>query len=233
MMTGNSVPNEFQHKALELINSLLSLSDSVFFLVEPDMQHRGAVVFNSPSDLEKEYSATYWKMDPLNPERFRNRDDRVVTLDSQMAPHLLRQTIYFQEFMVPHNHRYVTDMFFRQEGEIIAVLTMLREESLGNFSQQELALLNRLQPFFEYSLKSVWLPRRNSQRNSVSQKYGLTEREVDVIELLLSGATNKEIAAELSLGLATVKTHLHHIFQKTEVQSRSELVAKVLLDLQH
>ncbi len=233
MSTHNKVPNEFQRKALELINSMLQLSESVFFLVEPDMQHRGAVVFNSGSNIEKEYSATYGKMDPLNPERFNNRDDRIVTLDSQMAPHILKQTIYFQEFMVPNNHRYVADMFFRYEGQIIAVLTMLRQDLLGNFNKSELVLLRKLQPFLEYSLNSVYLPERSRERRSVSEKYSLTEREIDVIELLLSGATNKGIALELSLGLPTVKTHLHHIFQKTGVQSRSELVSKVLLDLKH
>ncbi|GGK60242.1 helix-turn-helix transcriptional regulator [Amphritea balenae] len=232
MIADNKLPNEFQRKALELVNSLLQLSESVFFLVEPDMQHRGAVVFNRRSNIEKEYSASYGKMDPLNPERFHSSEERVVTLDSQMAPHLLKQTIYFQEFMVPNNHRYVADMFFRHQGQIIAVLTMLRKEELGDFSTTELTLLNNLQPFLEYSLQSVYLPQRGQERQSVSDKYGLTEREIDVVELLLSGVTNKEIAIELSLGLATVKTHLHHIFQKTEVQSRSELVAKVLRDLQ-
>ncbi|WP_290703979.1 LuxR C-terminal-related transcriptional regulator [Amphritea sp.] len=228
----NKIPNDFQRKGLELINSLVSLSESVFFLVEPDMQHRGAVVFDSRSDIEKQYTTTYGRMDPLNPERFSDTDDLVVTLDSQMAAHLLKQTIYYQEFMVPNNHRYVADMFFRHEGQIIAVLSMLREERLGNYSEEELQLLRKLQPFLEYSLKSVYLPKRHKERLSIYEKYGLTERELDVIELLLSGTSNKEIAVELSLGLATVKTHLHHIFQKTSVQSRSELVAKVLLDLQ-
>ncbi|WP_299199664.1 LuxR C-terminal-related transcriptional regulator [uncultured Amphritea sp.] len=225
-------PNIFQRKALDLINDLIPLSESVFFLVEPDMRHRGAVVYKSGSDIEKQYETTYRNMDPLNPERFNRSVERVVTLDSQMSPHLLKQTIYYQEFMVPNNHRYVADIFFRSEERIIAVLSMLREERLGNYSDDELQLLRKLQPFLEYSLNAVYLPHRNAERSSITDKYALTERELDVLELLLSGSSNKEIAVDLGLGLATVKTHLHHIFQKVSVQSRSELIASVLLDLQ-
>ncbi|KEA65238.1 hypothetical protein ADIMK_0560 [Marinobacterium lacunae] len=48
---------------------------------------------------------------------------------------------------------------------------------------------------------------------------------------VLRGSSNKAIATDLALGEATVKTHLIRIFRKTEVKKRSELVAKVLLDL--
>jgi DNA-binding NarL/FixJ family response regulator len=47
----------------------------------------------------------------------------------------------------------------------------------------------------------------------------------------VSGASNKLIARELSLSLATVKTHLQHIFQKMAVSSRTALSAGVLGEL--
>ena len=231
-MQNSEIINQFQNQALAMISSLLPLSSAVFFLVEPDMKHRGTVVFNSSKSMDRQYTASFGKMDPLSPERFDETDDRVVTLDSCIAPHLLKQTIYFQDFMVPHNHRYVADMFFRSEGRVMAVLTMLREASIGNFTADELAVLRKLQPFVEYSLKSVYLPERKEQRGSFIERFRLTEREVDVVELLIAGRSNKEIAAELSLGLATIKTHLHHIFNKTSVQNRSELVALALRTLQ-
>lgn len=231
MKNNNKIPNQFQSKSLEMINSLLPLSGAIFFLVEPDMQHRGVVLYNMKPDIEKEYTTHYSSLDPLNPARFSHSEDTLVTLDSQMAAHMLKQTLYYQEFMVPNNHRYVTDMFFRQEGRIIAVISMLREEALGKFLPDELMLLKKVQPFLEYSLNAVYMPQRNQERQSISEKYSLTERELDVLELLLSGTSNKQIAIELNLGLATIKTHLHHIFQKTNVQTRSELVSTVLLDL--
>lgn len=50
----------------------------------------------------------------------------------------------------------------------------------------------------------------------------LTERETDVLKLLAQGKANKEIAAELSIGEKTVKTHVSNILMKLGVQSRTQ-----------
>jgi two-component system, NarL family, response regulator LiaR len=50
----------------------------------------------------------------------------------------------------------------------------------------------------------------------------LTERETDVLKLLACGASNKEIARDLSLGEKTVKSHVSNILSKLGVQSRTQ-----------
>lgn len=52
----------------------------------------------------------------------------------------------------------------------------------------------------------------------------LTAREVDVLRLLATGASNKEIARTLFVAEATVKSHLVHIFTKLGVDSRSRAI---------
>ncbi len=52
----------------------------------------------------------------------------------------------------------------------------------------------------------------------------LTDREVEVLRLLATGSTNKEIARFLFVTEATVKSHLVHIFRKLGVDSRSRAV---------
>lgn len=53
----------------------------------------------------------------------------------------------------------------------------------------------------------------------------LTEREFDVLRLLDTGGSNREIAKTLFVTEATVKTHLVHLFDKLGVDSRSRAVA--------
>jgi DNA-binding NarL/FixJ family response regulator len=66
--------------------------------------------------------------------------------------------------------------------------------------------------------------------NVSAQKSGeeLSERELEVLRLLVSGASNKSIAAQLDLSENTIKTHLSHIFDKLNVQNRAEAVAVAL-----
>jgi DNA-binding CsgD family transcriptional regulator len=59
--------------------------------------------------------------------------------------------------------------------------------------------------------------------------YRLTQREVQVVQHLMKGWSNKQIAHELLVTEQTVKEHLHRIMTKTETLSRTGIVARVLL----
>jgi DNA-binding NarL/FixJ family response regulator len=56
----------------------------------------------------------------------------------------------------------------------------------------------------------------------------LTYREREVLALLAGGATNREIAATLSVTLATVKSHLVHVYAKLEVRNRHEALSRAV-----
>ena len=55
------------------------------------------------------------------------------------------------------------------------------------------------------------------------KNFGLTPRELEVVESIVSGFTNKEIAARYSISEQTVKHHLRNIFDKVGVSNRLEL----------
>jgi DNA-binding CsgD family transcriptional regulator len=56
------------------------------------------------------------------------------------------------------------------------------------------------------------------------QAFGLTERETEMVLLMATGLSNKEMADRLCLSLHTVRNHLHNVFAKTGVRNRVELV---------
>jgi len=57
---------------------------------------------------------------------------------------------------------------------------------------------------------------------------GLSERELEILQLMAKGAANKEISAQLSIAQSTVKTHIANIFQKLGVNDRTEAVTQAL-----
>jgi DNA-binding NarL/FixJ family response regulator len=60
--------------------------------------------------------------------------------------------------------------------------------------------------------------------SSLLGQYGITGREAEVIRLVAQGLPNKQIASDLGVSFATVRTHLYNVFRKTGVSSRIELV---------
>lgn len=62
----------------------------------------------------------------------------------------------------------------------------------------------------------------------VDPKKMLTRREQEVMQILIKGFSNKEIANKLTISERTVQTHLSNIFSKLEVSSRTEAVLEAL-----
>jgi len=61
-----------------------------------------------------------------------------------------------------------------------------------------------------------------------AREYGLSDREMEVLQLLSEGNTNKQIARSLWISEQTVKTHVAHIFDKLGTSDRTETVARAL-----
>lgn len=61
-----------------------------------------------------------------------------------------------------------------------------------------------------------------------SDRPALTEREGEVLRLLAEGRTAQKIGAELHLSEATVRTHLHHLYEKLGVSDRAAAVATAM-----
>jgi DNA-binding CsgD family transcriptional regulator len=69
------------------------------------------------------------------------------------------------------------------------------------------------------------VPRAGRPSSSLPHLAQLTRREQELVRLVCDGRSNQEIADAAGLSLPTVKKHLHAIFRKLEITSRSQLVA--------
>ena len=58
-----------------------------------------------------------------------------------------------------------------------------------------------------------------------ASQYGLSQRESDLMRLILGGNTNKEIAEKLFISENTVKFHVRNLLRKTDCKKRNELLS--------
>lgn len=63
--------------------------------------------------------------------------------------------------------------------------------------------------------------------SEIAARYDLTERELQIAELLINGYSNKNMAEDLYISISTVKIHVSNIFRKLRVHTRMDAVMKL------
>jgi DNA-binding NarL/FixJ family response regulator len=94
--------------------------------------------------------------------------------------------------------------------------------------EQALTALGRgqthLAPEIQQRLVAASLEARAAGPGPTAAPDGLSAREVEVLTLIAAGLSNAEIAHQLVLSNATIKTHINHIFAKTGARDRAQAV---------
>jgi DNA-binding CsgD family transcriptional regulator len=115
-----------------------------------------------------------------------------------------------------------------ERGRTLLCLGTVRRQAQQKRAARE-ALGQALGVFDELGAR-LWAERTRAEVARISGRAPgseeLTETERRVAELAAQGRTNKEIAAELFMGLSTVESHLSHVYRKLDVR-RAELAARL------
>lgn len=97
------------------------------------------------------------------------------------------------------------DSFWYKDGQKDSILEVMRRTAAG---------------------ERIYPDRTPLIRIGNATNHEFTERELDVLKELTTGDTNAEIAARLGISLATVKSHIQHLMEKTGFKTRTELVSE-------
>ena len=109
-------------------------------------------------------------------------------------------------------YRYVTRAY---PGEIYIALLACGFVGLGIWAGRKLTPAPRGEGF--------------TRNDAAIRSLGLSRRECEILELLATGQSNKEMARSLSISPNTVKTHLARLYEKLEVQKRVQAIEKARL----
>jgi LuxR family maltose regulon positive regulatory protein len=87
------------------------------------------------------------------------------------------------------------------------------------------ALLRDIEPTYASRLLAAMDEVASSPGNAALVE-PLTDREIDVLRLIMAGLTNQEIADTLFIAVSTVKSHVNHLYGKLGVENRTQAVLK-------
>lgn len=171
------------------------------------------------------------RVDELGAEKLRELDQALVLVDYNTID--INDTI---SFLIEVDQQIDTELsmaVFNVDDEDalsrLAGLPMINGGFLQDCPQS--MLLKGIRSIFEGEL---WLPRKVLQQYLVKSRafnktfsrseVNLTDREVEVLKVLATGAKNSDIAHSLNLSPHTIKTHIYNIFKKINASNRLQAV---------
>jgi len=206
---------------LQAFTHLVPASQAAFYCVDRQLQARDFRLQGMSGEMHRDYLDNYRQFDPLQPRNCLSSGLTVVPLGFAMARQPLRDSRRYQDFLQRYGVVDVVEIVAHRADQPQAAISLLRTAEQGVFTIDQLAQLNALQALLQMAVANM--------QPCDDALAGLTPKERQIAWLLRQGASNKQLALELDVGLPTIKTHLIHLFRKTGVSSRTELVAALFL----
>ncbi|GGB84407.1 helix-turn-helix transcriptional regulator [Marinobacterium zhoushanense] len=216
---------QFQEECLGLLTGVLDVPKAISYLIDEKGKPVCYKVHQLQPSMHREYVNTYHKYDPLHPTLFSDNDVDVVKMSDLVSGSERSEHPYFQEFINPWGVRDIVELFLRQDNQLIAGFALFNLASQPEIDADYVRRVNKLYQFMQFSLEQSIGSPKNAQFDTFCSQHGLTNKERLVVELVTQGLPNKSIANNLDCSLATVKTHLQHIFQKLSINSKNELIS--------
>lgn len=141
----------------------------------------------------------------------------LIFLEDSLVIFHFQYVINTLNWKIFREHNVSENIFF----VILAILSMKQEftflirQKEGEQEQEPELVLLKPEPAPKETFKDPF-----------AEKYGLSNRQRDVLYLLVRDKTYQEMGEELGLSVGTVKFHAHGIYDKTDSKNRSELIQK-------
>lgn len=214
--------DDFGLHCLQAFSRVVPASCFAFYRVDGQLRARDFRLLRMDVRTHRDYLDHYRDFDPLQPALCRDEHRAVVPLREAMACQPADSRRIYQGFLVRHGIRDVVEVIAHSGQRPVAGISLLRLGAQAPFDADELQRLDGLRGLLDLAVRQ--LPAAPPEKDGLT---GFTPREQEIALLLREGLSNKDLARQLNLGLATVKTHLIHLFRKTGARSRTELVRKL------
>ncbi|PLW83680.1 helix-turn-helix transcriptional regulator [Kineobactrum sediminis] len=227
--------DDFAEQLVITLKSLVPVDDATI-LVYPDKALPIIEYFEVPETMATStldmFVAGAFMLDPYYQAASRDRRFGVFRL-RDLAPAGFRDSEYYKTWYKRCGYQDECGFLLPNGDQGFINIALGRTRPRNKFSPQQVAALASIQPVIAVLCQQHWqtMPTQGAvnlraQLHTALQEFGsslLTEREAQVINLVLHGHSTKTLAEKLSISVETVKLHRKHAYAKLEVGSQAEL----------
>lgn len=204
--------------------STLDAHASIFCWIGPEARVSGYQIAGASADMMDDYFRGCYVHDPLNVYEVAGFAQDILFLEQERVRRSDEENRLHMAFLNRYGMQDEVNFIFRHDGLPFALLAVLTGPEAAGLSTR-LFNFNAMHDYLEFNLKMHPRVRRARQEMMLSSRFGLTPREIEVVDLLRNGASNMTIAQIMGIGVATVKTYVINILNKLGVDNRAAIIA--------
>jgi len=231
---------------LVLGQALLKLLDADYYASyvwnAQDRKFSEPVSINMDKKKLMEYEQYYQFHDPITHELKKRK--RATCVNEVIAQKDLEKTEFYNDFLCHDGLHWGLNLYAYTGRDNIGDIRIWRNKKHQMFDSSSIQLLQMIRPHFVNSLRNIKLHNSENSTEAHSQTqpiitaswdatliaklFTFTARQSEIVRELLRGKKDEDIAKELCISCSTLRTHIRHIYAKTEVHNRTSLCHKVL-----
>jgi len=177
-----------------------------------------------------QYENIYAPMDYVN-WVFMSPESLVYRESDLLNEEVRKQSPFYLNYLKVYDLVYISGIVLACRGRFHGAISLYKCERNGDFSDRDVYILKQLQPHlharFEADAEKI---RKNEKSLSymLKNQFRLTNREIEIMGLIYLGCSNAHIAEKAGIALNTVKKHVYNIYEKLEVQNRTQLIKFII-----
>lgn len=152
-------------------------------------------------------------------------------IDGIQATKLIKQAIDTKVIVITSHERSEDLNAALMAGADAYCLKGISKEQLSNCVYSVMEGATWVDPKMSVHLASLLTKSKSSKpADSRTSNWNLSEREIEILKLLVAGGSNQQMAEQLYLSVETIKTHMRHIMEKLQVADRTQAAVKALVE---
>ncbi len=225
--TSSANLHAFQTESMQLLTGIMDIDRSASYLIDGHGKLVCFKVHQVQAAMHHQYLENFYQYDPLHPCNLDESDISIVKTNDLVSPYDRNSHPYYHDFMSPWGIKDTVEMYLHFQGKPFAGFALFIDERQRELLSNDLQKLEQMRSYMQFSLEQILTSSEQQDFDGFCSEHKLTPKEKMVVELIVLGLPNKSIANQLCCSLATVKTHLQHIFDKLQVNSKGEVASKL------